>query len=179
MFSKMFALIAGTFAIASISSGATAQETFKDKLVLSPEETCATGVPEAGDVVALALKGAKGRNYAIAGNSEKPRLAIRGEAKTIFSVFQFVPTATENAVAVYSLGHEKYVLMDEKTRLFATAEPASALLFELEQASEGYFRIKVHGYQSWMRMNTNGYLDFRAKQQEAATIFCAQAVASD
>ncbi|MGC6498985.1 MAG: hypothetical protein ACON4C_02240 [Henriciella sp.] len=176
---KLMSAFALSLSAQALVLTAQSQETFKDRLQLNPNETCSTGVPEPGDVVAFALKGAKGRNYAIAGNSETARLAIRGEANSVFNVFQVLPAAEEGSVALYSLGHQQFVTMDDKTRLFATSGPESALLFQLEDASEGYFRIKVHGYPTWMRMNVNGYLDFRSKQAEAATSFCAQIVTSD
>lgn len=176
---KIVSALALSASVQTLALAAHPQETFKDRLQLDPNETCSAGVPEPGDVVALALKGAKGRNYAIAGNSETARLAIRGEASSLFSVFQVLPAAEEGSVALYSLGHQRFVMMDDKTRLFATSGPESALLFELEDASDGYVRIKVHGYPTWMRMNVNGYLDFRSKQAEAATSFCAQIVTAD
>ncbi|MEO0550809.1 MAG: hypothetical protein AAFZ91_12895 [Pseudomonadota bacterium] len=163
----------------TLCHSAQADQTFQDRLDLNVEESCSAGMPEPGDVVALALRGAKGKHYVRAGSAEKPRLAIRGEVSSLYSVFQIEPTETENAVAFYNLGQQAYVLMDEDTRLFANAQPTSALLFDLEAAQDGYVRIKVHGYASWVRMNANGYLYLRARQEDAATQFCAQGIATE
>ncbi|GGD11932.1 hypothetical protein [Aquisalinus flavus] len=161
------------------ASTAAGQDSFRDKLVLDPDETCSTGVPAAGDIIALALRGAKGKNYVRAGNQDVPRLAVRGAVTDEYSIFRFVQAATEDTVALFSFGHEQFVLMDEETRLFAQAEGKAALLMSLEDTGDGYFRIKLDGYPFWMGMNANGYLDFRARSTDNAVTFCAQLIAAE
>lgn len=164
------------FFLPIIKTAAASQESFEDTLVLNPDETCSVGVPASGDVIALALRGAKGRNYVRAGSAEVPRMAVRGRPSDAFSVFQFVEGPDGNAVALYSLGHQKYVAMDDRTRLFANAEASGALLFQLEDTGEGYVRLKLNDFAFWMNMNPNGYLSFRGRQPEDAAEFCAQIV---
>lgn len=172
-------LIFSTLAVMLACGSVKAQErSFVDRLTLDPEETCSTGAPGPGDVVALALRGAKGENYAVVGR-EAPRLAVRGPATTAFSVFEITGTATENTVAIHSLGHLKFLSLDSEARVFAAAEPAQAVPFVFEETGDGYFRIRLHAYPVWLRMNQNGYLDFRTRDVAAAAQFCAQTVVSD
>ena len=161
------------------AQGLAQEPTFADRLSLDPAETCSSGAPGPDDVVALALRGAKGENYVVAGNSETARLAVRGPATTAFSVFEITETATENTVAIHSLGHLKFLSLDSEARVFAQAEPAQAVPFVFEETEGGYFRIRLHGHQVWLRMNQNGYLDFRTRDPQTAAQFCAQNVVSD
>jgi hypothetical protein len=159
---------------------AGAQEpSFVDRLTLDPNETCSSGAPEPGDIVALALRGGKGRHYAVAGGNEVARLAMRGPATTAYSVFEITETAVDDTVAIHSLGHMKFLSVDSEARVQARAEPQQAVPFVFEETDDGYFRIRLHARPLWLRMNQNGYLDFRARDAGSATQFCAQPVASD
>jgi hypothetical protein len=165
---------------ASVFWQASAQEpSFVDRLVLDPQETCSGGTPEPGDIVALALRGAKGRNYAIVGGNEVARLAMRGPATTAYSVFEITDTAVENTVAIRSLGHVKFLSVDSEARVQARAEPQQAVPFIFEETDNGYFRIRLHARPIWLSMNQNGYLDFRGRDAGSAAQFCAQPVTSD
>lgn len=170
-------LIFSTLGVMLACGPVLAQElTFADRLTLDPGETCSAGAPVAGAIVALALRGAKGENYVLAGNPESPRLAVRGPARTAFSVFEITGTATENTVAMHSMGHLKFLSLDSEARVFAAAEPAQAVPFVFEETGDGYFRIRLHAHPVWLRMNQNGYLDFRTRDVSAAAQFCAQNV---
>ncbi len=162
-----------------LSSPAQSQVPFADQLVLDPQETCSTGIPEEAAVVALALRGAKDKNYLLAGRNEIARLAVRGPASDAYSVFQITGTASAGAMAFFGLGHERFVQIGERSRVFASAEAAGASLFVLEDAGQGYFRVRQQGSQIWMRMNANGYLDFNARSAAEAVNFCAQKVAAN
>ena len=174
---SLAALFAGL--LAALFMAQAQEPSFVDRLVLDPGETCSGGAPEPGAVVALALRGARGSHYVVAGNLDVARLAVRGPVTDALGVFQVLETATEGAIALYSIGHSKFLDLDANTRIFAQAEPAAAVPFVLEETGDGYFRIRLAGHQVWMRMNENGYLDFRTRNLDAAVQFCAQPVIGD
>ncbi len=171
--------LAAVLSVSVVGQAGAQEPTFVDRLVLDPQETCSGGAPEPGDIVALALRGARGRNYAVAAGNETARLAMRGPATTAYSVFEITDTAVENTVAIHSLGHMKFLSLDSDARVQARAEPQQAVQFIFEETDSGYFRIRLHAHPLWLRMNLNGYLDFRARDAGSATQFCAQPVASD
>ncbi len=173
------ALVAAILTGYAVSSAHAQEPSFVDRLELNPDETCSAGAPEAGAVVALALRGARGDNYVRTGNADVPRLAVRGPVTDAFGVLQIIETATDGAVAIYSPAHTRFLMLDENTRVLAQAEPVAAVPFVLEATGDGYFRIRLAGHQVWMRMNVNGYLDFRTRDVNAAAQFCAQSVVSD
>jgi hypothetical protein len=173
-------------AAALAQSGANAQpqekadeRPFVERLVLNPQETCSKGAPGPGETVALSLRGAKGLNYMRAAPSDEARVAVRGPASSAFSVFQITETATPKAVAFLNVGKAKFLQLDDRKRVAATAEPASAASFVFEETGDGYVRIRQAGQSAWMQMNVNGYLDFRARSAQAAVQFCVQPVRAE